>query len=551
MKRLFSILLIAGLFTSVNAQTEPPKNWFNLDQGIDNYPGMSVDNTYKTLLNGKIPQKVIVAVIDGGVDPLHEDLKNVMWKNPREIPGNNIDDDRNGYIDDIYGWNFIGGRDGKNVSKDNLEITRLVRAYKAKFANVDPTKLKGDEKKLYDKYIVMEKDVTKERTQAENSVKQYIEMRSNLVNAETKIKTYLNKDVITQEQLDLIKNTDSPELKEAITIVGQALKNGYSSEDLQQGIDFFKSKSEYQYSLDFDPRSIVGDKYLKIDEKFYGNPDIKGPDAFHGTHVAGIIGAERGNNLGIEGVANNAIIMGVRCVPDGDERDKDVANSIRYAVDNGAKVINMSFGKSYSWNKKAVDEAVKYAASKDVLLVHAAGNDGKNNDTSDNFPNDTYEKSGMFKSKQAKNWVEVGALSYKTGEDAAARFSNYGKKNVDVFAPGVAIYSTTPDGNYGDAQGTSMAAPMVAGVAVMLRGYYPTLSAEQVKEILMKSSTKNNAKVKKPGSSELVPFSSLSASGGAVNVAEAIRLASKTKGKNKMKAAGADGPLGTSGKSKT
>ena len=551
MKKSLMILVALFVFNSMQAQdSAPPKNWFNLDNATDNYPGMSTEKAYNTILKDKKSVPVIVAVIDGGVDYNHEDLKDIMWHNPKEIPGNNIDDDRNGYIDDVYGWNFIGGKDGKNVHQDNLEITRIVRAKKAKFSNVDPAKLSGKDKKEYDEYKKMEADVMKEKDAADKTLSLYTEMQSKLIAADKKLKSYLGKEEITQEQLDLIKKTDSPDLKEAIGIKSNALKNGFTADDLQGAIDYFKSKAEYQYNLDFDPRNIVGDKYNKIDERYYGNPDIKGPDAFHGTHVSGIIAGQRNNNKGIDGVANNVRIMGVRCVPDGDERDKDVANSIRYAVDNGAKVINMSFGKAYKWDKKAVDEAVKYAASKDVLLVHAAGNDSKNNDTENNYPNDKFEKAGFLKSKTAKNWIEVGALSYKTGENAVAGFSNYGKKNVDVFAPGVQIYSTTPDNKYGNAQGTSMASPMVAGVAALLRSYFPELTAVQVKDIIMKSAVKNTSKVKRPGNKALVPFSDLSVSGGTVNVYNAVELAAKTKGKNK-KVNMTDGTNGGDDKSPT
>ncbi len=515
---------------------ELPKNWFNLDSDLDKYPGMSTEKLYSTLLQGKKGVPVIVAVLDGGVDYMHEDLKNVMWNNPKEIPGNNIDDDRNGYIDDVYGWNFLGGRDGKNVNQDNLEITRIVRAKKNKFANTDVSKLKGKDKKEYEEYLQMKKDVDTERQNAENSLKLYTEMQNKIVSSEKKLKAYFGKDEITLEQLNLIKDSDSPEIKEAVGIMSNALKNGFSAKDLQGAIDHFKGRAEYQYNMDFNPRSIVGDKYNNSNERYYGNADIKGPAAFHGTHVAGIIAADRTNAKGIEGVANNVKIMGVRCVPDGDEHDKDVANSIRYAVDNGALVINMSFGKAYKWDKKAVDEAVKYAMSKDVLLVHAAGNDGENNDETNNFPSDKFEKAGLFSKKYANNWLEVGAASFKTGSDAVAGFSNYGKKNVDVFAPGVQIYSTTPESNYGNAQGTSMASPMVAGVAAIIRSYYPALTAEQVKKVIMDSCVKNNDKVKKPGTKgELVSFSELSVTGGNVNVYEAIKLASKIKGKKKVK----------------
>ena len=254
--------------------------------------------------------------------------------------------------------------------------------------------------------------------------------------------------------------------------------------------------------------------------------------------MAGIIAAVRDNDLGIKGVANNVRIMSVRAVPDGDERDKDVANAIIYAVDNGASIINMSFGKGFSWDKEVVDKAVKYAAKKDVLLVHAAGNSSQNTDEEDNFPNDRYEKRGWFRKKMAKNWLEIGALSWKPGENAVASFSNYAKGNVDLFAPGHQINSTTPDQNYQSLSGTSMAAPVTAGVAAVLRSYFPSLTAEQVKEIMMTTVTPVTQKVKKPGHKDgdaLVEFSSLSKSGGVVNAYLAVKKAMTVKGKKKVK----------------
>ncbi|HRO72206.1 MAG TPA: S8 family serine peptidase, partial [Saprospiraceae bacterium] len=292
------------------------------------------------------------------------------------------------------------------------------------------------------------------------------------------------------------------------------------------------------YNPDFDPRkTIVMDDYNNPRERNYGNNDVTGPDPLHGTHVAGIVGAVRNNNIGMDGVATNVKLMSVRTVPDGDERDKDVANAIRYAVDNGASVINMSFGKGFGTHKDVVDEAVKYAASKDVLLVHAAGNSAQNNDVVASFPNAPYDKKTGFlffkKNRMAKNWIEVGALNYKDGEDAAAPFSNYGQTRVDLFAPGMKIYSTMPDNEYAELQGTSMAAPVVAGVAAVIRSVYPKLTAEQVKEAIMKSVTPLNHNVKVPGTKEIQPFSKLSVSGGVVNLYNALVYASTMKGKKK------------------
>jgi len=314
--------------------------------------------------------------------------------------------------------------------------------------------------------------------------------------------------------------------------------NDISYKELKDGLqdyfDYLDRQYSYNYNPDFDSREIVGDNLSDPNERYYGNNDVRGPDSNHGTHVAGIIGAIRDNDMGMDGVATKVRIMSVRTVPNGDERDKDVANAIRYAVDNGAAVINMSFGKGASPRKEIVDEAVRYAMKNDVLLVHAAGNDGKENTIGNNFPHDRFEKGGLFKPRYAENWLEVGALSWQNDDNLAASFSNYSPEHVDVFAPGVDIYSTTPGSEYEKNSGTSMAAPVVAGMAAVLRSHFPKLTAEQVKEIIMKSATPVKQKVLKPGTDKLVSFNQLSLTGGMVNLYEAIQMASRTKGKRKF-----------------
>ena len=501
---------------------------------------------YKELLAGKQGETVIVAVIDSGVDPEHEDLKDVMWVNEGEIPGNGIDDDGNGYVDDVHGWNFIGGKDG-NVNHDTYEATRLYAKYKKMYDGKDREDLSKKEKVQYDEYVDLKKMIEEKRDELQGNVDFY----TGLMESIDGLKKAMGKEDITVEDLEKMEEPTDPAMIQARAILTNALAQvGSLSEiekELEGAIEYFGNSLNYGYNPDFNPRTIVGDNYANSYEKGYGNNDVKGPDASHGTHVAGIIGASRENGVGIKGVSNNVRIMSVRAVPDGDERDKDVANAIIYAVDNGASIINMSFGKGYSWDKEAVDKAVKYAMKNDVLLVHAAGNSSQDNDTTDNFPNDTFDKKGLFGPKQAKTWMEIGALSYKGGEDAPATFSNYGKTEVDVFAPGVQILSTTPDGGYEAFSGTSMASPVTDGVAAVLSSYYPELSAEQVKEIIMASVDPLSQKVNKPGEEEMVPFSDLSVTGGVVNVYKAVEMASKTKGKKKAKKKGGASGNGGSG----
>lgn len=515
-----------------------PKDWFLLDPEMDRVQGVSAEKAYSTILKDRPSRTVVVAVIDSGVDPEHEDLKDVMWVNEKEIAGNGVDDDKNGYVDDIHGWNFIGGKNG-NVGPDTYEVTREYARLKKTYENFDE---KNVTKKNKEEYEYWKKVKEKYERDSEFNKKQF-ELYSNQFNAYANffltVRFYdsiLTRKLgapITKSSLASIQNQNDTiaVAKATLTRVFENIGEDISIaefleefatylEQVQDGVEHYETAVEYGYNLEFDSRSIVGDNPNDLYEKGYGNNDVKGPNARHGTHVAGIIAANRNNDIGIKGIANNVRIMSVRAVPDGDERDKDVANAIIYAVDNGAKIINMSFGKSFSPHKEAVDKAVKYAESKGVLIVHAAGNDSKNLDVENNFPTRKLQKKG-----EVLNWIEVGA-SAAGNDEFVGSFSNYGKKSVDLFAPGVEIYSTTPDNTYEDLQGTSMACPATAGVAAILMSYFPELTATDVKQLLMQSTRKfDGLKVTQPGADTQVPFKDLSISGGLVNAYEASKLA--------------------------
>ncbi len=534
-KKWIGLYLFLMGAVALTAQDKAPENWFNLDPS-EGVPGVSTEKAYQELLKGKKGQEVVVAVIDSGVDYEHEDLDDVMWVNVDEIPGNGKDDDNNGYVDDIHGWNFLGNKSGENIEHDNLEVTRLYKKYGEMFEGKDPEDLSKKEKALFAKYEEYKKVVEDKQKSLEENAGTY----TAIAEALEKLEKEVGKKEISAEDLDELDTSD-PMVGYAVQIAKSLMAQGQTFEEIKKDLngyaEYLQGQYEYHYNPDFNPRPLINDSYDDPYDRDYGNGDVRGPDALHGTHVAGIIAAERDNELGMKGVANNVKIMSIRTVPDGDERDKDVAAAIVYAVDNGASVINMSFGKGASPRKDVVDEAVRYALKNDVLLVHAAGNDGKEVTNLNNFPTDRFEKRGflnLFGSKYADNWIEVGALNWKTGETLAAPFSNYSPEYVDLFAPGMSIYSTTPDNGYEDLQGTSMAAPVVAGVAAILRSYYPDLTAEQVKSILMQSAVKDRTKVKKPGSKEdMVSFSTLSVTGGIVNAYEAVKLAEQTKGKKK------------------
>jgi subtilisin family serine protease len=527
MKKLIFALLFLAAF-ALNAQdTPPPKNWFNLDPVKDSVNGVSTEKAYE-YLKGKESKKVLVAVIDSGIDIEHEDLKDVVWTNEDEIPGNGIDDDNNGYIDDVHGWNFLGGKDGRNVDKETLEITREYKRLKPKYEGVSESDVKKADKEEYEYWKEIQTSFEKTYNEAKGQAMMMENIQSQLIRYNKLFEAYLLDEEITSEDINKVSSTDEVIMrgKQMLTQIYNMTDNSLSLDTLiyfvQQDMENIKKDAEFSYNLEFNPREIVGDDPNRMDDIGYGNNDVigKNTDNFHGTHVAGIIAATRGNNLGIDGVANNVEIMAIRAVPDGDERDKDVANAIRYAVDNGAQVINMSFGKGYSPNTQYVYDAIEYAAKKGVLLVHAAGNSAENIDEANNFPNDKFGRK-----KDWPNWVEVGASSWGSENNYVGVFSNYGKKSVDVFAPGVAIYSLAPGNEYQDAQGTSMASPVTAGVAALLFSYFPDLEAEQIKDILMKSVRGVEVKVNEPGTGEEVKFSNLSVSGGIINAYEAVKLA--------------------------
>ena len=529
--KLLSFLAIAIMPTIALAQDKDksPDNWYNLDFQKDGIMGISTEKAYE-LLNGKKGKSVVVAVLDGGVDIYHEDLKDVLWKNPKEIPGNGKDDDGNGYIDDVYGWNFLGNAKGENVNQDNLEVTRLIRLYEPKYMSVLPsTPLSEKERREFVAYQKMITEYTSKMDEASFGKTTYVRISEELA-AIVKAIGKEPKD-ITIEDINNY-NTESSQTKRVIGIIKKEMDKQTFKElydDLNEGATHFKDQVDYNLNKEFDPRHIIGDNYEDASEKNYGNADVKGPDATHGTHVAGIIAAKRNNNIGVNGIANNVQIMSVRVVPNGDERDKDVANAIRYAVDNGASIINMSFGKGWVYNKKTVDDAIKYAESKDVLLVHAAGNDSEDNDKVNNYPMKYFTDSVDAIIGEAKNWITVGATAWKQDADLLAEFSNYGYRSVDVFAPGVKINSTYPENTYKIQDGTSMAAPVVSGLAALIRSYYPELSAEQVKEVIMNSVTKvdQKVKVKTASGNKKVYLDEISVAGGIVNAYNAISEANK------------------------
>lgn len=488
---------------------EESKRWGHADLLQDTIPGMSVERAYQELLgNLKARENVLVAVLDSGIDLGHEDLDGVIWRNPGETPANGKDDDNNGYVDDVHGYNFLG-----ESYHEQLEMTRIVRL------NLGDADLQARARQ----------ELEAEYEEARRGMENYDQLYQAVKNADDAVKKELGKDSYTQEEVAGISGP-TVAMQQSKSILMQMFNYGDSIDDvleqIKEGLDYYSGQVKYHLNVEFDGRKVVGDDPYDINSRGYGNgnPMNLVKEEFHGTHVAGVIAAERGNGLGVDGVADHVRIMSVRTVPDGDEYDKDVALAIRYAVDNGARIINASFGKSYSPNKDWVYEAIKYAARKNVLIVNAAGNDGLNLDDPANpsFPNDQEAAGSEF----ADNMLTVGSLDDTYGAEMVSSFSNYGASNVDIFAPGGQIYSTMPGNEYVFQQGTSFAAPAVSGIAALILSRFPKLSASQVKKIIMQSGLPVKSPVIVAGDSDLSkPFAELSRSGKIANAYNALILA--------------------------
>lgn len=506
---LFSV----GVMNFIYGQkVEEIKNWYNGPT-----PGMNTEKAYSTLKKQK-STTVVVAVIDSGIDIEHKDLQGKIWTNEDEIPNNGIDDDKNGYIDDVHGWNFLGSPGGENQNYARLEKTRICAELHAKFKGKSESDISSADKADYAKYKELLKSIEDERKQNLQALEQYTQLGEMLPTFKAKLVEKLGPN-FTEEDVQKMKPESQQDLQ--LKQIGVYIANGQLSEEhLQEALEHFGSSANYQLNLDYNDRQFIGDNPDDFNDVQYGNNDVEGPDALHGTHVGGIIGAVRMNELGGDGVAENVKLMSLRAVPNGDEQDKDIALAIRYAVDNGASVINMSFGKAYSKHQKEVYEAMAYADSKGVLLIHAAGNDGENLDENPNFPTNEYS----FQTKPLDMYLCIGA-STRNKKQLAADFSNYSPRQVNVFAPGFEIYNTVPQSDYKILQGTSMAAPMVSGVAALLKSYFPTLSMKEIRDIMLASAKQyKGTMTPAPGSGEAVDFGKLSTTGGVIDVAAAVKM---------------------------
>lgn len=526
----FSALAQHKQDSSVNVFPKKNINWYNADLKKDKIAGVSVNKAYTTLLQGKKTKKtIVVAIIDSGVDIDHEDLEGKIWINEKEIPDNGIDDDNNGYVDDIHGWGFLGNKNGENIETETYEMVRIFRKYDTIYSKIDSEKdVPAEQKEQYQIYQKAKKQYDEKLAQ-QTSLKNNLDRFEKFLHINEKIIfDYLGKDSYTVADLNTISSAQrSTEVQNASNWLLSLYKQGFKRNEFDEYLKYIKTQVNENLNINYNPRSIIGDDIEDINDTAYGNNDVKGPRADHGTPVAGVIGAIRGNNRGVDGIAEDIKFMVLRAVPNGDEYDKDIALAIRYAVDNGANVINMSFGKEFSPQKKMIDDAIKYAEARNVLLVHAAGNSAYNIDEIIHYPSRTCND-GV----SVNNWLEVGANSIKANKNLCANFSNYGKQNVALFAPGVDIVSLAEGNLYTMVDGTSFAGPVVSGVAALVWSYYPELTAVELKNILL-SSTTNLQKKKiympggEPGAKKAVRFSTLSSTGGIVNAYQALLMAEK------------------------
>jgi cell wall-associated protease len=541
-KYFISCLITGALLSNLNTfaqvlpplQPDPPKNWHALDLQTDGYFGISLAQAYQ-FVNGLKSKPVVVAIIDSGIDTLQKDLQGVLWVNPKEKPGNGRDDDHNGYIDDIHGWDFLGGPGGKSDYSETEEEVREYHKLKGKYLNAPDTSARN--KKEYTYWLQVKAEYDSTVTKARMEITQLSPIMTAMVETSGYIRHALNlkaNQTFTKADVENLKPSNDT-LAEVRNLWLVAFSEDVST---STNVKVLKELSEYMAKInnsinpDLEARKrIVGDDPDILKDKRYGNNVLKFSDASHGTDVAGLIGAIRNNGYGIDGVADNVKLMAIKAVPIGDEYDKDEVNAIHYAVDNGAKIINMSFGKKISPHKEWVDEAFKYAAAHDVLLVQAAGNDNEDMDKKPDYPNDIFaDGSGT----DADNVIDVGASGLKPDTSLAAAFSNYGKKNVDVFAPGVKITSIDMDAELITDDGTSFSAPIVTGIAALILEYYPSLSAKQLKQAIMGSATPlQGTMVYKPGTKEKVDFTTLCKTGGIVNARKALEIASKMHGERK------------------
>jgi cell wall-associated protease len=531
---IFSIILV---FLIISCKTKRNfnsisniKEWYYFDLSSDSIPGISLERAKQEQLINKKGKKVLLALIDGDIDTQHEMIKDYLWKNEYEIPNNGLDDDLNGYIDDLNGWNFWGNRNTADINdKSQYEYVRIINKLDPYFKNKSIDNISSDSLAMFQMYLKAKKRYQKEYDT------QIVEMRSFI--SELEEAYYHQKDTILKVYPDLTFQIDSIKKIKSDNKRINTIKDNliyYLNVDIENGIEGLKRRLSFDencyLNFDFKDRFIVNDDVNDLFDVNYGNPKINYPNHFgnHGTSVLSQITSI------FKFVDNkNLKIMTLLTAVYGNEHDKDIALAIKYAVNNGAQIIVFTMSKEFSSHNEWVKEAIEYAASKDVLIIKAAGNYGYNLSLNDYYPNDKNTDETEF----VNNFINVGASTKNLNKNLIADFSCYSDKEVDIMAPGSEITIAIQNNQYEISDGTSFAAPIVAGIAALLKSYYPDLKAHEIKEILMESGTVIDLEVEikdEQGNPKKVPFSSLSKSGKIVNAYQALVLAQRYQ-KNKKK----------------
>jgi subtilisin family serine protease len=552
MQKSFYALIILSIITlscnsakqTKNKTIEPDlTSWYTKDFTLDGIPGISLDKAYSEKLIPKTNKSIIVAVIDTQIDATHEALQGKLWVNQKEIPNNGIDDDNNGYVDDINGWNFTAKPNGKSIMWSNYEYIRLIRKWQPYFAAKDTIKLSEDDAYDFKEYkrALAYRDYYQDyyenwRKSLLFSIDVYPASRDSL-------KKFFPKEDYTMKDLDSLykihkindktywerKDDNDRDLGALIDYMRVNIETTQRTlEQITNQKTELDSILQKNLNTEYNERNFLKDRPDKL-EKGYGNNKVseKENQHKHSTEVSGIIAAKRNNKHGTRGFSDNIKIMPLAIAVSGDTHDKDIALAIYYAVDNGAKVINMSFGKEFSLQQEWVTKAIQYAEQKNVLLVHVAGNKSRNVDTHTYYPCDYNPKE---RKEISSNLITVGATTHKADSTFVSAFSSYGKKSIDLFAPGSKIYTTFPDNKYNYDSGTSLAAPMVSATAALIWLSYPKLTVQQLKQIILDSGTTYNFEVLLPGGEgKKVPFKELSKTGKVLNVYNALKMAAQVR----------------------
>jgi hypothetical protein len=514
MKKIGILLILGTCFTSALSQSKQIKNyagWHKLCG--ENLRGANTEaaRIYMGERWFGTKKNIVVGVIDSGIDTTLESVRPALWSNPKEKPDGK-DNDGNGYVDDLHGWNFLGTADGTfNMTSAGTQEFREFKRLYPKYKHVNAEEMANNAEYQY--YLAMRKAAGINGYLRAYAFAQQKAMARHAIDSIAQAMPGIDADTMCVTNVMRL-DVNEPRWESWVSAqIADIVRSGGS-------MTWAKFKQRQQAALqlmqnriasierDIDKRTLMGDNMNDASDIHYGNNTLTVDGCEHGTFVAGIIAGQTPDDKRYEGICPEAKIMTIRICPDGDEYDKDVSTAIRYAVDNGAKVINMSFGKYTSPQADMVNDAIAYAARHDALIVQAAGNDHKDIDRANYFPT-AVDKQG----RRFDNYIRVGATDM---HGHASKISNYGARNVDIFAPGEYIASVFPGNKKDLSQGTSLAAPVVAGVAAMIRCYFPRLTATEVKHILMESASRMDEQ-------------GLSVCNGIVDALAAVKMARKYK----------------------